>query len=145
MNTVPIELRLPCILFLAAILSSCVTAKKIPPAWIEVDSVLANPSLYVGKTITLKGWASIRTEDKGIWFTPEDYENRNRRHCISLLNTYKDEGINRSLDRKYVLVTGKIDPDSYHNAEGQGIVRLGSCNKVAIRFEEPNGLRLLAE
>jgi hypothetical protein len=145
MNILSAKTRLPCILLLATILSSCATPGKVPPAWVEVDSVLANPAAYAGRTITLKGWASVRTEDKGIWVTPKDYEDRNRRRCISLLNTYKDESVNRSLDRKYVLVTGKIDLDSYHDAEGQGIIRLGSCNKVAIRFEEPNGLRILAE
>jgi hypothetical protein len=129
------------ILVVTLMLSSCSTAPKTS-SWVEVDDVLANPSAFAGRKVTIKGWASIRNEDKGIWATPDDYANRNRRRCISLLNTYRDEEINRSLDRKYVLVTGTIDPDSYHDSAGQGIVRLGSCNKVGVFFEDPAGLRI---
>lgn len=145
MNVSLVKIRFCCILFLTTTVSSCATSPNSPSPWIEVDSVLANPTAFDGKKVTVKGWVSIRNEDRGIWDGPADYANRNRRRCISLLNTYSDESINRALDRKYVLVTGVVDADSYHDASGQGIVRLASCNRVAIRFEEPNGLRLLTQ
>jgi hypothetical protein len=133
-------------LLLAGILSSCSTSQTVQlKAWTEIDDVLANPTAYSGKTVTIRGWISIRHEDYGVWATSDDYANRNRRRCISLLNTTGDNELNRSLDRTYALVTGKINSDSYRDSEGRGIIRLGSCNRVAIGFEKPTSIQRISD
>jgi hypothetical protein len=130
------------VLFLVAALASCSTSHlRKQPSWTEIDTILANPAAYAGKTLTIRGWISIRREDYGVWATSADYSNRNRHRCISLLNTTGNEDLNRYFDRTYVLVTGKIDSDSYRDAEGRGIVRPGSCNRVAIGFEQPSSIQ----
>ena len=34
-----------------------------------------------------------------------------------------------------------VDQDIFHNKEGKDVIRLGTCNKVGIRFIDPDGRR----
>jgi hypothetical protein len=109
--------------------------------FVRIEDLLANPSNFDGKTITVKGWASIRHEDYGLWASRADYEARNWRRCISLLNTYNDPNKNLQLDRTEVTITGMIYKDVFHTQDGKPVIRLGACNPVGIRFADTDGLR----
>lgn len=123
------------------LLAACATPPgRDSPTWVSVNDVLAKPSEVDGKVVTIKGWASIRHEDYGIWATQADYESRNWKQCISLLNFYSDDALNKSLDRTTVLITGIIQRDVFHDKDGGAVVRLGTCNQMGIRFVEPTGL-----
>lgn len=113
--------------------------------WVSVTDVLANPSAYSGKEVTIRGWVSLRHEDHGIWATKADYEKRDWRKCISLLNWYSDEAANKAIDRTEILVTGIFDKDIVHDKEGRNLIRLGACSPARIRFNEPRGLRTFSE
>lgn len=39
------------------------------------------PSLH-GQQVTVRGWASMKPEDYGIWASADDYEKRNELRCI---------------------------------------------------------------
>ena len=116
-------------------------ASMAEATWVSVIDVLANPSAYSGKEVTIKGWVSLRHEDHGIWATEADYEKRDWKKCISLLNWYSDEAANRAIDRTEILATGIFDQDIFHDKEGRNLIRLGTCNPAGIRFNEPRGLR----
>lgn len=127
---------------LASLASACGTASgTVPSTWTSVANVTSEPAGFDKKVVTIKGWASIRGEDYGIWATQDDYEKRNWKRCISLLNIYNDQALNESLDRKPVLITGTVFQDIFLDKDGRQVVRLGTCNKVGIRFIEPGGLR----
>jgi hypothetical protein len=108
---------------------------------ISVADVISRPLDFDGRIVTIKGWASLRHEDYGIWASEEDYKKRNWKRCISLLNHYSDEAKNKQLDRRSVLITGVFNNDIFHNESGVDIVRPGSCSRFGIRFVEPDGLR----
>ena len=106
-----------------------------------MGTIIANPAEYDGKLVTIKGWASVWHEDYGIWATQDDYRKRNRKNCISLLNSYNDDALNEPVDRKEVLVTGIFYRDAYRDKDGRPVVLLGSCSRLGIQFSEPEGLR----
>lgn len=114
-------------------------------AWVGVMDVLINPGAYAGNVVTIKGWVSLRHEDYGIWATEADYEKRDWKKCISLLNRYSDEAANGAIDRTEILVTGIFDDDIYHDKAGQNVIRLGTCSPAGIRFNEPRGLRSFSD
>lgn len=128
--------------FLAIFLTGCANSMEANNSdSIAVDDVISHASDFDEKIITIKGWASVRPEDYGIWASEDDYKKRNWRRCISLLNFYSDKSINKSLDQKVVLITGKFMKDIFHDKNGQEIVRMGTCSQYGIRFIEPSGLR----
>ena len=128
---------------------TCVMALSGCAAWspseqltsISVVDILSTPLDFDGKIVTIKGWASLRREDYGIWATEDDYKKRNWRRCISLLNHYSDESKNKEFDRSLVLTNGVFSNDIFHNEKGVEIVRLGTCSRFGIRFVEPDGLK----
>jgi hypothetical protein len=123
-------------------LSACAGLSQSEQATsISVADVISRPLDFDGRIVTIKGWASLRHEDYGIWATEDDYKKRNWKRCISLLNHYPDEAKNKELDRRSVLITGVFNNDILHNESGVDIVRLGTCSKFGIRFVEPDGLR----
>lgn len=136
------QCRLIALVPLAIAVSACATVSSTRPVnWIGVADVLANPAGFDGKVVTIKGWALIKNENYRIWATQSDYEKLNRKQCISLLNSYNDDARNESLDQTTVLITGTVYQDIFHNEEGKDVIRLGTCNKVGIRFIDPDGLR----
>jgi len=142
------RLILPALAMLAAALLPACATPAVPPAppvdaLVDMQDILASPFDYDGKTVTIKGWASLLNEDYGIWASQADYKERNWRNCISLLNTYADAWKNEALDLSNVLVTGVFSRDIFHNKDGQVVVRLGACNEAGIRFHGPDGLRSL--
>lgn len=127
---------------LAFVMSACATASSTRPLnWIGVADVLSKPADFNGKVVTIKGWASLGNENHQLWATQGDYEKLNRKQCISLLNSYNDDARNESLDQTTVLITGTVCQDIFHDKEGGGVIRLGTCNEVGIRFIDPDGLR----
>lgn len=132
-----------CVLMLVCALSSCATTGTESRAALTVGQVIASAELYDGKVITVQGWASVHYEDYGIWVSRSDYETRNERNCISLLNHYKNADLNQAVDRKAVLVSGIFDKDIFHDKDRHDVIRLGACSKFGIRFLDPAGLQSL--
>ncbi|MCC2962523.1 hypothetical protein LK540_19015 [Massilia sp. IC2-278] len=140
------RLTLSSLSLLAAMMVPAAAEPRDPPGdtWVGVKEVLAAPFDYDGKTVTIKGWATIQREFYGIWASQADYENRVWRHCIALLNLYADDGKNKALNQSDVLVTGVFSRDSSRTKHGRPIVRLGACNEAGIHFIGPDGLRKFA-
>jgi hypothetical protein len=97
---------------------------------VSVSDVVSKPDDFNGKVI---------------WASQADYEQRNWKQCISLLDFFADESRNKALDRTTVLITGKFSRDIFHDEKGQEVVRLGTCNQFGIRFTEPDALRKFSD
>jgi hypothetical protein len=112
-----------------------------PKNVVSVVEILVSPEKFDGKTVSVKGWLTIRHEDTGLWATPNDYKKRNTKLCISLMNRYKDDAMNKAVDAKHVIVTGIFFKDISHDRNGQYVFRPDACSNFGIRFIEPLGLR----
>jgi len=139
-------MRLIYLLSSLSLVAGCGNLEKVSRSdWLSVEEVISKASSLDEQVITVKGWASIRNEDYGIWENKNDYEKRSSDKCISLLNFYSDRNRNKELDRNFVLITGTFSKDVFHDKNGQDVIRLGACSQFGIRFIEPDGLRKFSD
>lgn len=101
---------------------------------LTVGEALERAAELDGETIMLKGWASVRFEDYGIWASREDHAANNWKRCISLLNRFDDRARNAALDGRGVMLVGVLEADIYRRTDGPLVVYLGPCNRTGIRF-----------
>lgn len=111
--------------------SSLGTPERNIPADSTFLSVARSPQRFDGQVVTFRAWISLRHEDKNLWTTWRDHENWETTNCISLENYGVLEGMEPSVDGRYVELTGKIINDA---SEGGSVLRLGSCRDVAIEI-----------
>lgn len=131
-----------CTLMLALLTSACgAPSSALSPTWIGVSDVISDPLRYNGKEVTIKGWATVRSGSYRIWASRGDYEKHNVAQCITLLNSYTDDTLNKSVDGKTVLITGTVDKDIKRDKDGNPVIVLHACNDIGIRFTPPRGLR----
>lgn len=116
----------------AVAVASCAVSnsKNIPvdPGFLNA----ASDSLSLdGKSVVVRGWISLRHEDKNLWATWHDHEQWETSRCISLINYDSLVGQENLLDGKYVEVTGILRSDA--SEEGR-LIRLASCRNVGIEI-----------
>lgn len=102
--------------------------------------IAINPSGYDGSVVTIKGWISLRHEDKNLWATWADHEDWNTERCISLVGYDKLDA--DALDGKYVEVLGVLRKDASENG---AIIRLASCRDVAVEVNAASAVSLVNE
>jgi len=91
--------------------------------------VAASPQTFDGQTVTLKGWLSLRAEDRNLWATRADHDAWRTDRCISLsMSAAKLDEIS-VLDGRVVEVTGVVSRDG---SKGGSVIRLGACRDAAI-------------
>lgn len=95
--------------------------------------VAAAPQTFEGKTVTLRGWVSLRHEDRNLWVTKADHERWQTPRCLSL--SLYDALLDRAgeLDGRLVEVTGVVSSDA---SKGGRVIRLGACRDVAIAVSQ---------
>ncbi len=124
----------------AAILSGCSSMpgsqklKTADPGFLEVA---ASPQAFDGQAVTLRGWVSLRTEDRNLWATRTDHEAWRTDRCISLSMSAAMLNEVNALDGRVVEVTGVVSRDG---SNGGSVIRMGACRDAAIAV---SGLRLV--
>lgn len=121
------------------VVPACATssAMRLPDATFLQAS--KSPTAFDGKTITVRGWITLRHEDKNLWATWQDHENWETTRCISLVNY---DSLNDALDGKYVEVTGVLRKDA---SNGGTLLRLASCRDVALEVMGPSAVKLVTQ
>ncbi|WP_279207352.1 hypothetical protein [Stenotrophomonas indicatrix] len=105
-------------------------ATKADPLFLDVA---AAPHAFEGQTITLRGWVSLRHEDRNLWATKNDHERWQTSRCVSLSLYASLLSRVSDLDGRVVEVTGVISNDA---SKGGGVIRLGACRDAAIAVSE---------
>jgi hypothetical protein len=91
--------------------------------------------LFDGQKVTVKAWITLRPEDKNLWSTWSDHEDRETTRCISLANY---DSIDEELDGAFVDVTGVVRRDA---TDGGKRLRLAACRDLAIDVTDPATIR----
>ncbi|WP_445513504.1 hypothetical protein [Stenotrophomonas sp. 3(2025)] len=105
-------------------------ATKADPLFLDVA---AAPHAFEGQTVTLRGWVSLRHEDRNLWATKDDHERWQTSRCISLSLYASLLSRVSDLDGRMVEVTGVIRSDA--SKEGR-VIRLGACRNAAVVVSE---------
>jgi hypothetical protein len=125
--------RLIAALFVVWLLTSCASHPQITRAAdTEFVKILSNPAAFDGETVKVRGWISVRHEDKNFWLTWKDHENWEVSRCISLVHYDLLDDVAKSLDGRYVEITGTFRMDASNNGS---MIRLASCSKRGIELE----------
>jgi hypothetical protein len=130
------------LLSMSTLLESCGETRRMgfvqDQAFLNVAS---NPLAFEGKRVTVKGWVSLRDEDKNLWATWEDHEEWDTSKCISLMHYDVLQGREKQLDHQYVEVTGVLHRDA---SESGAIIRLAACRSVGIEIADAKSIKLIS-
>jgi len=125
--------------FFCLMFASCTSAGgSLPdqdPAALTPSQLNASPQRYDGRVIKVRGFLLDETEDFAIWDQQSDIADKNvgLSHCISVLYPAEMKTAVHRLNRRFVEVSGTFDKDVVRD----GIIRLGLCNRSAIRLLPP--------
>jgi len=120
---------------LMVVASGCASIDLMHPSDPEFLRAAESPGAFDGKTITIRGWITLRHEDKNLWATWRDHENWETTRCISIINY---DSLDDALDGKYVEVTGVMREDA---SMGGTLLRLASCRNAAIEVDGPSAVK----
>lgn len=108
----------------------------------EFLKIAISPEDFDGEMVTIRGWMSLRFEDRNLWATRKDHEDWETRRCISLVNYSALKEVQGALDGRYVEVSGILRSDATMSGT---LIRLASCRKVGIEISGASSVRLLFE
>lgn len=103
----------------------------------EFLNVLGSPAAFDGEAVKVRGWISLRPEDNNVWLTWGDHEDWEVSHCLSIVNYYLLDDAVRSLDGRYVEITGTFRMDASNRGT---MIRLGACSNLAIELKSPEAV-----
>jgi len=112
------------------------------PADSKFLDVARSSQKFDGQVVMLRAWISLRHEDKNLWATWKDHEAWETTNCISLANYGALEGMEASIDGRYVEVTGTIINDA---SKGGTVLRLGSCRDVALEITGASSVKTITQ
>ena len=127
-----------CICLLTACAGPRTVASPLPDfTFLEVAR---NPVNFDGKVVTVRGWITVRDEDKNLWATWEDHEKWRTPQCISLIHYDLLRGSEKALDGRYVEIRGVLRAD----ASKQGnVIRPASCRDPGIEIADRSSIKIL--
>lgn len=128
-------IRLAVALLAAGMLTACESNPHITNSVdTEFVKILNDPASHDGELVKVRGWISLRHEDKNFWLTWKDHEDWTVSRCISLVHYDQLDDVAKSLDGRYVEITGTFRMDASNNGS---MIRLASCSKRGIEMASP--------
>ncbi|GEM_PF-5205802 len=114
------------VLCVVGLLAGCAQEPVYLPSEIN-----AHPKLYEGREVRIRGWVTLRVENRNIWDTKDDFEHLKDdfSHCVSLVGVQSWTG-DKSIDGQVRTISGV-----FHQYEGDRTTELGMCNNSAIEVD----------
>lgn len=117
-------------LFASAWLCSCSTQTGDVADVFTPSQVNANPKLYEGRKISVKGWIILRAENRNIWDSKSDSKHLpDVSHCLALMGV-DDWTADEDIDGKILTISGV-----YHEYPSGNDIELGMCSNSNLRVD----------
>jgi hypothetical protein len=115
------------VLSIAMLLIACAASSGVRAPVYSPSEINAHPKLYEGREIQVRGWVTLRAENRNIWDKKSDSgEYPVINHCLALIGVHAWTGDERIND-KVLTISGV-----FHQYERADVNELGMCNNPSI-------------
>lgn len=115
---------------LVLLLTACSTSQHDRArTYLRPSEINVSPSSFDGKRVTIRGFLTMRFEDRNLWDSEESHKNWDSKQCISIVNYYWLGTKEKELDGKFVEIVGVYMKDADEDGK---VIRMASCNQHGI-------------